>query len=618
MALRTHSGLPLELQSLRATFAERGRAPREILDVRHLRLDGGAQVAICGPSGSGKTTLLHLVAALLRPRRGIIRWGDVEVTALTERIADRWRRETVGLVFQEFHLFPGLSALENVLLPLRFDRCSIEPASRSRALKLLDRVGVGPGEDVAALSRGEQQRVAVARALLRKPAIVLADEPTASLDRETANIVADLLSSMCRAAGATLLVTTHDAALAGRLDATYDVLDGDLRARSTAARSSIAAVRGVNPLPLVAAELRRNSLGCAAVITLIAIAVALGVASSAQERALALRDARVLSIGSTSFAPVQCTSSTASSAASMTCFVPWRLPSTALSSLQCCCVIVSVLSARRRSVGALRALGAPPGFIFVAVWLQGALLIAAGVVSGLPLGFVLGEDDERVRQRGARLPGRRYARYSRARPERWSFACGVVVRGGSFAAASSRSCCPLIAPAVAFHRRSGHDSDARCRRRTDLSPQGSTVACPCQRVRRPSSAVCACQPKLRDRALSLVGGNRRRRSVSPPMVRKGGLDKREFTVQRRCDGEAWPIPRRSERDQDLVHVVEELYRASDKLIRQPTKLAGPGKFPRLREDLSADVGLARQVRGHDAAGAECAQSAVARGSEVHD
>ena len=224
---------------MRVAYAERGRAPREILDVRHLRVDGGAQVAICGPSGSGKTTLLHVLAALLRPRRGIVRWGEVEVTALPERIADGWRRDAVGLVFQQFHLFPGLSAIENVLLPLRFDRWSIEPASSSRALKLLDRAGVEPGEEVALLSRGEQQRVAVARALLRKPAIVLADEPTASLDRETANVVADLLSSMCRAAGATLLLTTHDAALARRLDVTYDIVDGDLRARSSAVLPSL-------------------------------------------------------------------------------------------------------------------------------------------------------------------------------------------------------------------------------------------------------------------------------------------------------------------------------------------------------------------------------------------
>ena len=198
MAIRTHAGLALDARGLRAGFAERGRAPREILRVRHLRVDGGSQVAICGPSGSGKTMLCHLLSGLERPWRGNIRWGDVEVTALSVRAADRWRRETVGLVFQQFHLFRGMSALENTVLPLRFDGWTIEPAMQARALKLLDRVGVCPDADVAALSCGEQQRVAIARALLRKPAIVLADEPTASLDRDTADVVADLLCTMCR------------------------------------------------------------------------------------------------------------------------------------------------------------------------------------------------------------------------------------------------------------------------------------------------------------------------------------------------------------------------------------------------------------------------------------
>jgi putative ABC transport system ATP-binding protein len=234
MAIRTYSGLALDACGLHAAFLEHGRVAREILDVRQFRVEGGAQIAICGPSGSGKTTLLHLLAGLERPRRGVIRWGEVEITAIAEHAADRWRRETVGLVFQQFHLFPGLSALENVVLPLRFDRWSIEPVLRMRALRLLERVCVRPDGDVIALSRGEQQRVAVARALLRKPAIVLADEPTASLDRDTANVVADLLSSLCRSANATLVVTTHDPSLASRLDAAYDIVDGGLRARSPA------------------------------------------------------------------------------------------------------------------------------------------------------------------------------------------------------------------------------------------------------------------------------------------------------------------------------------------------------------------------------------------------
>jgi putative ABC transport system ATP-binding protein len=235
MAIGTNAGLALEIRGVRAGFTERGRAPREILAIRHFRVEGGAQVAICGPAGSGKTTLLHLVAGLERPWRGHIRCGDIDVAALSAPAADRWRRGTVGLVFQQFHLYPGLTALENVLLPLRFDRWSIDAGMRARAHKLLDRVGVPIGADCESLSRGEQQRVAVARAMLRKPAIVLADEPTGSLDRDTANVIADFLCTMCRGANATLVVTTDDPALASRLDAAHDVHRGDLRPRSSAA-----------------------------------------------------------------------------------------------------------------------------------------------------------------------------------------------------------------------------------------------------------------------------------------------------------------------------------------------------------------------------------------------
>jgi len=234
MVFRTFAGLGLDARGLRVEFTDRGRSPRVVLDVGEFRVDGGWQVAICGPSGSGKTTLLHLFAGLERPARGVIRWGEIEITALGECVADLWRRETVGLVFQQFHLFPGLSALENVLLPLRFDRWSIDPAMRARALKLLERVGVLPGSDAAWLSRGELQRVAVARALLRKPAIVLADEPTASLDRDMANVVTDLLSSLCRSVNATLVMTTHDRLLATRLDQAYDIVNGDLRSQTLA------------------------------------------------------------------------------------------------------------------------------------------------------------------------------------------------------------------------------------------------------------------------------------------------------------------------------------------------------------------------------------------------
>jgi putative ABC transport system ATP-binding protein len=230
------SCIALALRDVRVEAADPGAAPRAILDIPEFALPGGGQIAICGPSGSGKTTLLNLLAGIERPLRGIVQWGAVAVSGLPERAADRWRRETVGIVFQQFHLFPGMSALENVLLPLRFDRWSIASPVRGVACALLERVGVRPGADAGALSRGEQQRVAVARALLRRPAIVLADEPTASLDRESANLVADLLFALCREAGATLIVATHDPQLAARTGVVVDIVDGALRTRGAADR----------------------------------------------------------------------------------------------------------------------------------------------------------------------------------------------------------------------------------------------------------------------------------------------------------------------------------------------------------------------------------------------
>jgi putative ABC transport system ATP-binding protein len=187
-----------------------------VLDIERLELPPGSQTAICGPSGSGKTTLLHLLCGIERPSAGRVRWDDVDIFALGEAARDRWRRHRVGLVFQQFHLFASLSPLENVLLPARFRAFRIEAAVARRARALLDRVGVRATGETASLSRGEMQRVALARALLFTPPILLADEPTASLDAEAARPVAELLFSACRETGATLLLVTHDTALAAR------------------------------------------------------------------------------------------------------------------------------------------------------------------------------------------------------------------------------------------------------------------------------------------------------------------------------------------------------------------------------------------------------------------
>jgi putative ABC transport system ATP-binding protein len=221
--MATCAGLPLRIRNLIVAFDDGTGLRRTVLDIPAFDLDGTRQLALCGASGSGKTTLLHLLAGIEAPVRGSIRWGEIDVTALTGRPLDRWRRLTVGLVFQQFHLFPRLSAFENVVLPARFDHCRLPAETVSRARDLLRQVGVDVVRPVYTLSRGEMQRVAVARALVHRPAIVLADEPTASLDAETAQETLALLASLCRDHRATLIVATHDEGLAKTLDRRADI-----------------------------------------------------------------------------------------------------------------------------------------------------------------------------------------------------------------------------------------------------------------------------------------------------------------------------------------------------------------------------------------------------------
>jgi putative ABC transport system ATP-binding protein len=223
-------GAALDAGGLRLSYSAAGAVAR-ILDIERLTLPAGAQLAISGPSGSGKTTLLNVLCGVERPDAGMLRWNGTDIAAMGEPARDRWRRDNVGLVFQEFHLLPGLSALGNVLLPARFGGVSPH-ALRPRALRLLARAGIAnPGQEAATLSRGEMQRVAVARAMLKSPPILLADEPTASLDEANAAGIADLLRESASETGATLIVVTHDAALLARF---ADVLRLD-RGRAVAA-----------------------------------------------------------------------------------------------------------------------------------------------------------------------------------------------------------------------------------------------------------------------------------------------------------------------------------------------------------------------------------------------
>lgn len=189
-----------------------------VLTVPALSFGAGSAVAISGPSGAGKSSLLHALAGIERPASGSVYWGGENIWAWPSRIRDRWRRERVGLVFQDMHLLTELSALDNVLLPVCFDHARVPAAMRERGLALLNRLGVTtPHRRASVMSRGERQRVAIARALLRGPSVLIADEPTASLDAAAAAAVGGLLLEVAGESGATLLVATHDVALLARL-----------------------------------------------------------------------------------------------------------------------------------------------------------------------------------------------------------------------------------------------------------------------------------------------------------------------------------------------------------------------------------------------------------------
>lgn len=208
-----------------AKYYQRGSEVVKALDGVDLVIDGTGMVAIIGPSGSGKSTLLHLIGAMDRPTRGEVIVAGQALNGLPEKALTRFRRQTVGFVFQTFNLIPNLTALENVTLPMEFNQVPKEERLR-RAKHLLDQVGLGhrlthrPGE----LSGGEQQRVAIARALANDPPLILADEPTGNLDTETGQKIYELLKEVARQR--TVLVVTHAEPLARMADRVLHIKDG--------------------------------------------------------------------------------------------------------------------------------------------------------------------------------------------------------------------------------------------------------------------------------------------------------------------------------------------------------------------------------------------------------
>jgi putative ABC transport system ATP-binding protein len=216
----------LELQDVSRSYGE-GSASVNALHEVSLSVDQGEMVAVMGPSGSGKSTLLAIAGTLEEPSRGQVLVGGQPVGAMSRAAKARLRRRTIGYVFQDFNLLPGLTAAENVALPLELDGASARKA-RVAALKSLDRLGLGGREShyPDQLSGGERQRVAIARAMVGERKLLLADEPSGALDSANAEAVMQLLYDACKTAGMAAVVVTHDAHLASWADRVMFLRDG--------------------------------------------------------------------------------------------------------------------------------------------------------------------------------------------------------------------------------------------------------------------------------------------------------------------------------------------------------------------------------------------------------
>src|SRR5216684_3426397 len=200
--------MSLVLKDVRKSYREPDGTPLPILDISEFTVQSGEQTALLGPSGGGKTTLLNVIAGITMPDSGSVRIDDIDVTRLHEVGRDRLRAQKIGFVFQTFNLLPAFTALENVLLGMSFSGKRVD---RRRAEELLDKVGLAHRlqHRPAKMSVGEQQRVAVARALSNRPSLLLADEPTANVDVKNQQTILDLICGACRENNVSLLMVTH-------------------------------------------------------------------------------------------------------------------------------------------------------------------------------------------------------------------------------------------------------------------------------------------------------------------------------------------------------------------------------------------------------------------------
>ena len=211
----------LEIRNLKKIYRTPEGETLTVLDVTEFALEERQQLALCGASGTGKTTFLNCIAGILRPNNGSVRLNGIDMAAASEGRRDQLRAQTIGYIFQTFNLLQGYTCLENVLLGMSFGR----GADRAFARELLERVGLGDRLDYrpAQLSVGQQQRVAVARALANRPKLVLADEPTGNLDPRNAREAIKLIREICRETGAALLIVSRDQTVLEQFDDCADL-----------------------------------------------------------------------------------------------------------------------------------------------------------------------------------------------------------------------------------------------------------------------------------------------------------------------------------------------------------------------------------------------------------
>jgi putative ABC transport system ATP-binding protein len=207
----------LKLDQIKKSFVQPDKQKVPILDIPDFEIEAGEQVVLIGPSGCGKTTMLHTIAGITNPDSGTVTIDGVEITRYSESVRDRIRADKLGYVFQTFNLLPGFSAIENVLLGMTFASKKISP---SRARELLEQIGLGHrlNNKPAAMSVGEQQRVAIARSLANQPALLLADEPTANVDPANQQQIVELIKSCCKNENIALLMVTHSMEVADQFD----------------------------------------------------------------------------------------------------------------------------------------------------------------------------------------------------------------------------------------------------------------------------------------------------------------------------------------------------------------------------------------------------------------